>query len=130
VIDLALLEAGGGELALPAGLPGFPGLRRLRARPLRGTPFSVLESCGTAPLTLVVVPPGLLAHDLDTRRAIASHPDEPRAAVVRCIVTPDECSPTVNLLGPLVVDRATGVTFQVELPLACHASRSPLALRG
>jgi flagellar assembly factor FliW len=130
VIDLALLEVDDGLLSFPAGLPGFPGARRFRVRPLRGTPFSVLEAYGAAPLALVVVDPTVLDDDVDTGLAIAAHPDRPRSAAVRCIVTPDDRSPTVNLLGPLVVDRATGATYQVELPLPGHASRSPLALRG
>jgi flagellar assembly factor FliW len=131
VIDLALLEANDGVLTLPAGLPGFDAVRELRVSAMCGTPFSRLTSTDArSPFALIVVPAALLAHDLDTDRAIDAHPDRPRSATVRCIVTPDATSPTVNLLGPLVVDRDTGATFQVALALPRHSTRSPLALRG
>lgn len=136
MIDLALTNATRGvdaDLVFPDGLPGFPDAHRFHVRswPRPGEPFALLIDVDRPEVAFAVVPVSLLdvAH-LDVLEAAAAHPTLRDLAdvVVRCIVTPGH-APTVNLLAPIVVDRATGVARQVTLDGPADAIRTPLQLR-
>jgi flagellar assembly factor FliW len=122
------------ELYLDAGLPGFPGLHRFQLVPWGDMPgpFSLLQCLDMEDLAFVVVRPGLFFPDYgpqigrDTADRLGiDHPDD---AIVLAIVTlgatPAEA--TVNLLGPLVVNRHTGRAAQVVQDGARFSVRTPL----
>lgn len=135
MIDLALATAGS-DIHFPDGLPGFPGPRRFGVRtwPERERPFALLVDAAEPEVAFAVVPASLVEHEgFDVLEAAAAHPTL-RAlsdAVIRCIVSPGRTgsAPTVNLLAPIVVDRATGIARQVTLDGPADALRATLRLR-
>lgn len=122
------------ELYLDAGLPGFPGMHRFQLVPWGDAPgpFSLLQCLDMEGLAFVVVRPGLffpgyapeIGRDTAGRLGL-EHPDD---GIVLLIVTlgatPAEA--TVNLLGPLIVNRHTGRAAQVVLDGARFGVRTPL----
>ncbi len=107
--------ADAGLIYFPAGLPGFPRLRSFELVPL-GTdegPFSALVSCDDRAVRFVVASPWEFRPDFEldldpsTRSRLGlSGPDD---AEVLCVITPGERpgESTINLLGPIVVNRRT-----------------------
>ena len=122
-------------LYLPAGLPGFPHLDRLRAQ-CEGDDLatsSALISLDDPGVRFVVVSPWRLDPGfelpLDRRtmhRLGLTNRDD---AVALCLVTPEQPprDSTVNLLAPIVVNRRTGEACQVVLGPPCGLLRSPLS---
>ena len=108
-------------LEFPNGLPGFPEARRFSVHPLATDmePFCRLLSVDRDDIAFVVVPPGALFPHytvvIDDEHVAQLGLAEPEDAVVLSIVTlaPPPTPPTVNLLGPLVVNRLTWVAAQV-----------------
>ena len=111
-------------LTVPAGLIGFPQAQRFALVAWGGddSPFRLLRSLDDEGLAFVVVPPELFFPDYEPELEVGD--DD----VVLVIVTvPDRVQDaTANLLGPLVVDTATGVGSQVVLAPERWPSRRPL----
>ena len=121
-------------LEFPEGLPGFPSVRRFELGELDNmAPFCVLKSLDMPGLQFVVVPPGALFENYvievpedDVAGLELAQADD---ALVLVIVTVSQ-PPTVNLLGPVVVNRRTGRSRQVVLIGSGYEVRTPLAAVG
>lgn len=124
-------QALGIELVRP--MIGWPESTRFVLRPL-GTdfePYAALSSLDQPGLDFVVVPPGVLFEDYvieipsdDVETLGIAGPDE---TAVLVLVTPRGAPvPTVNLLGPLVVNRSTMRGLQVVLDSAGYGSAVPV----
>ncbi len=124
------------EINFPAGLPGFPNAHRFELAPWgpAGSPFLLLSSVDDPDVGFVVVPPWVFypeyEFELDTGTAERLGLTQAEDAVVFTVVTlrdkPDDS--TVNLLGPIVVNRFTHEAAQVVLPSAGYSVRAPLAV--
>jgi flagellar assembly factor FliW len=124
------------EINFPAGLPGFPNAHRFELAPWgpAGSPFLLLSSVDDPDVGFVVVPPWVFypeyEFELDTGVAERLGLTQAEDAVVFAVVTlrdkPDDS--TVNLLGPIVVNRFTHEAAQVVLPSAGYSVRAPLAV--
>ena len=109
------------EVVFPAGLPGFPSATRFVLETMGPTldPFCRMRCLDPPDLCFTVVPPGLLFGDytvtIDEEQAkrldLRSAEDAVILAIVTLAVAPEP--PKVNLLGPLVLNRATHVAAQV-----------------
>jgi len=121
LIDQTVLD--GTELYLDAGLPGFPGAHRFRLSRWGDTsgPFALLECLDAEELAFVVVRPEPFfpSYMPEIDRATADRLGLVRAedALVFVIVTlgPTPVDATVNLLGPLVINRRNRLAAQVVL---------------
>jgi flagellar assembly factor FliW len=124
------------EITFPAGLPGFPHAHRFTVAPWgpAGSPFLLLSSREDADIGFVVVPPWVfypeydfeLDNDTAERLALAAAEDAVVFAVVTLRERPEDS--TLNLLGPIVVNRFTHEAAQVVLPSAGYSVRAPLAI--
>lgn len=124
------------DITFPAGLPGFPHAHRFQLAPWgpAGSPFLLLSSVEEPDVGFVVVPPWVFypeyEFELDTetaeRLALAAAEDAVVFAVVTLRERPEES--TVNLLGPIVVNRFSHEAAQVVLPSAGYSVRAPLAM--
>jgi flagellar assembly factor FliW len=124
------------QVTFPAGLPGFPNAHRFELAPWgpAGSPFLLLSSSDDPEIGFVVVPPWVFYPDyefeLDSGMAERLGLTASEDAVVFAVVTlrdvPSES--TVNLLGPIVVNRFTHEAAQVVLPSAGYSVRAPLAI--
>jgi len=118
--DVWLKEA---DIALPAGLMGFTEVKNLELiHNTEELPFRWLRSVEDRSIAFVVVQPdGLIPEyelELSDEDAAEIGIDDPGEALVLNIVTlrngqPEEA--TVNLIGPIVVNRETGTGRQVVL---------------
>lgn len=121
------------QLTFGDGMPGFPGQQRFSLVVQPGLePFMTLEpSDGEGP-TFVVVPPSAVLDDylvpIDSDTAAALGIVEPDDAYMLAIVAlgADAAGHTVNLLGPIVVNRYTGRARQVVLVDSEYPLRHPL----
>ncbi len=124
------------ELNFPAGLPGFPDLHRFTLSPWgpAETPFLLLTAVSDPDVGFVVVPPWVFYPDyefeLDDATAERLALNAPEDSVVFCVITLGERPEhaTVNLLGPIVVNRHTLEAAQVVLPGSGYSVRAPLAI--
>jgi flagellar assembly factor FliW len=124
------------EITFPAGLPGFPHAHRFEVAPWgpAGSPFLLLSSLEDRDIGFVVVPPWVFYpeydFELDTGTAERLALTTAEDAVVFVVVTlrerPEDS--TLNLLGPIVVNRFTHEAAQVVLPSAGYSVRAPLAV--
>ena len=124
------------EITFPAGLPGFPEAHDFALAPWgpAGSPFLLLSSTDDPEIGFVVVPPWVFypeyEFELDTgtaeRLALSGADDAVVFAVVTLRERPEES--TLNLLGPIVVNRFTHEAAQVVLPTAGYGVRAPLAV--
>ena len=124
------------EITFPAGLPGFPHAHRFEVAPWgpAGSPFLLLSSLEDRDIGFVVVPPWVFYpeydFELDTGTAERLALTTAEDAVVFVVVTlrerPEDS--TLNLLGPIVVNRSTHEAAQVVLPSAGYSVRAPLAV--
>jgi flagellar assembly factor FliW len=124
------------EITFPAGLPGFPHAHRFELAPWgpAGSPFMLLSSVEDAEVGFVVVPPWVFypayEFELDNGTAERLALTGAEEAVVFAVVTlrerPEDS--TLNLLGPIVVNRFTHEAAQVVLPKAGYSVRAPLAV--
>jgi len=128
---------GASELRLPAGLLGFEHIKNYLLITNPGEePFRWLQVQGDASLAFVVIDPFLVAPEY--------HPDLPPADVAFLgLATPEDAllynivtlhagqRATVNLKGPIVVNRHTGIGKQVVIANAAQYSvHHPLPLAG
>jgi flagellar assembly factor FliW len=123
------------EITFPAGLPGFPNAHRFEVAPWgpAGSPFLLLSSLEDRDIDFVVVPPWVFYpeydFELDTgtaeRLALATAEDAVVFVVVTLRERPEDS--TLNLLGPIVVNRFSHEAAQVVLPSAGYSVRAPLA---
>jgi flagellar assembly factor FliW len=123
------------EVTFPAGLPGFPNAHGFELAPWgpAGSPFLLLSSNDDPDIGFVVVPPWVFypeyEFELDNGTAERLSLAQAEDAVVFAVVTlrdrPEDS--TLNLLGPIVVNRFTHEAAQVVLPNAGYSVRSPLA---
>src|SRR3954452_1484968 len=117
------------EINFPAGMPGFPNAHRFELAPWgpAGSPFMLLSSADDSDVGFVVVPPWVFypdyEFDLDDATAERLGLAEADDAIVLAVVTlrdrPEDA--TLNLLGPLVVNRHTHEAAQVVLPTTTHS---------
>jgi flagellar assembly factor FliW len=124
------------EITFPAGLPGFPQSHEFELAPWgpAGSPFLLLSSTTDPDVGFVVVAPWVFYPDyefeLDSATAERLGLNAAEDAVVFTVVTlrerPEDS--TVNLLGPIVVNRFTHEAAQVVLPSAGYSVRAPLAV--
>jgi flagellar assembly factor FliW len=122
------------EISFPAGLPGFPDAHGFELVPWGppGTPFLLLSAADDSDVGFVVVPPWVLypdyEFDLDEGAAERLGISEPTDSMVFCVVTlrDDPADATVNLLGPIVVNRFTLEAAQVVLPRSGYSVHAPL----
>jgi flagellar assembly factor FliW len=124
------------EVTFPAGLPGFPHAHHFELTPWGDgeTPFLLLRATDDRTARFVVVSPWSFYPDyefgLQDDEAARLDVREPRDALVLCMVTLGD-SPhraTVNLLGPIVVNRHTLEAAQVVVPAIGYGVRAPLAV--
>ena len=122
-------------LQFPDGIPGFPDATRWVLTDLVDDgAFQLLQSVDDAELAMVVGVPWLFfpdyAPDLDDAEVRALGITDPEDVVLFCSVTvPEEGeAPTMNLLGPFVVNRHTQVGRQVVLGVDDAQVRTPLPL--
>ncbi len=118
------------EVGLPFGLIGFPDHKRMDLVYLpEQLPFLWMRLHGPTPLNFVVIEPGGIVADYEPEifdedaadLGIASSED----AMVLNIVCLNQARPheaTVNLTGPVIINRHTGIGKQVVL--ANHSSYS------
>jgi len=126
------------EIRFAAGLPGFPHVRGFQMKPWGppGSPYLLLTSIDDFTVSFVVVPPWVFypdyEFDLDDATAERLGLSDAEQAIVLAVVTlrdrPEEA--TLNLLGPIVVNRHTHEAAQVVLPTTTHSVRAPLAFAG
>jgi flagellar assembly factor FliW len=124
------------EISFPAGLPGFPHAHQFDLAPWgpAGSPFMLLTARDDSDVGFVVVPPWVFYPDyefeLDSATAERLGLERAEDAVVFAVVTlrdrPEDS--TLNLLGPIVVNRLTHEAAQVVLPSAGYSVRAPLAI--
>jgi|ERR1700704_477703 flagellar assembly factor FliW len=124
------------EITFPAGLPGFPQAHRfdLASWGPAGSPFLLLSSREDPDIGFVVVPPWVFypeyEFELDTgtaeRLALTASEDAVVFVVVTLRERPEDS--TLNLLGPIVVNRHSHEAAQVVLPSAGYSVRAPLAV--
>jgi flagellar assembly factor FliW len=124
------------EINFPAGLPGFPTAHRFELAPWgpAGSPFLLLSSADDPNVGFVVVPPWVFypeyEFELDNGMAERLGLREASDAVIFAVVTlrdrPEDS--TLNLLGPIVVNRFSHEAAQVVLPSAGYSVRAPLAI--
>ena len=124
------------EISFPAGLPGFPNAHRFELAPWgpAGSPFLILTSSDDPDVGFVVVPPWVFYPDyefeLDAGTAERLSLAKAEDAVVFAVVTLRDRAEdsTLNLLGPIVVNRFSHEAAQVVLPSAGYSVRAPLAI--
>jgi flagellar assembly factor FliW len=124
------------EITFPAGLPGFPHAHGFQLAPWgpAGSPFLLLSSIDDPDVGFVVVAPWVFypeyEFELDNATAERLGLSGAEDAVVFAVVTlrerPEES--TLNLLGPIVVNRFTHEAAQIVLPSAGYSVRAPLAI--
>lgn len=119
-----------------SGLPGFPEATRFELKPWgeasEENPFWLLSSLDYTELAFVVCPPWVFYPDYDfnlddvTTKRLALR--TPADVMVLAIVTVGEHAEdsTVNLLGPIVVNRHSGKAVQVVLSDFDFDVRAPL----
>lgn len=123
------------ELRLPMGILGFEQMKNylLIANP-EEQPFRWLQVKDNGSLAFVVIDPFLIVHDYhpdipqaDVEFLGLSRPDE--AALLNIVTLHGSSHATVNLKGPVVINRNTGIGKQVILANAAEYSvQHPLPL--
>lgn len=122
------------EITFAAGMPGFPNARRFSMQTWgdADSPFALLECLEDADLAFVIVAPWLFYPDyeidIDDATVDKLGLRSSEEAAVYCIVTiGDEAKDsTLNLLGPLVVNRRSGAAAQVVLHDSGYDVRAPI----
>jgi flagellar assembly factor FliW len=127
------------EITLPAGLMGFPEVKKLELiHQVEELPFRWLRSSEDRALAFVVVQPDGLIPDYRLELTDEDAGDlgisDPGEALVLNIVTVrggDTEAATVNLIGPIVINRSTCVGRQVVLRnFHDYSARHPLVGQG
>lgn len=123
------------HLTFPDGIPGFPDATRWALSELaEDGAFQLLQSLDDPDLAMVVGVPWLFfpdyAPDLADSEVLDLGIDSPEDAILFCSVTfsEEEGEPTMNLLGPFVVNRHSRVGRQIVLGVDDDMLRTPLPL--
>jgi flagellar assembly factor FliW len=132
-VSTAPYEVRAETLTFVDGMPGFPGRQQFAIVAQPGLePFLTLEPVDSAGPTFVVVPPSAVVEDYevpvdnDTADALGiTEPDDAFMLAIVAVGTSSD-SHTVNLLGPIVVNRHTGRARQVVLVDSDYPLRHPL----
>ena len=126
------------ELRFGSGIPGFPLAKRFLVRPwgAESSPFCVLDCRDVVGLRFVVVGPGVFfpwyqpRFSADVFGAVdASGPDEVLTLVILTLRSGAHDT-TANLLGPIVVNIASGQAVQAVLSGSGYEAQVPLRPRG
>jgi len=126
-------QSGGDELTFAAGLPGFPDLHNFRLERLTGElePFRLMRSVDRPEICFVVVAPAVLFPDysIEIEEQYVSNLalNDAEDAMVMLVITLGE-QPTANLLGPLVVNRHSGMAAQVVQYQTSYQAAQPLPI--
>jgi flagellar assembly factor FliW len=124
------------EIDFPAGLPGFPHAHSFQLAPMAdaNTPFLLLTAFDDPGARFIVVSPWAFYSDyefqLDDDEAERLGLRDAQDALVLCMVTLRDAPhrATVNLLGPIVINRKTLEAAQVVTPAIGYGVRAPLAV--
>jgi len=124
------------EIRFAAGLPGFPHVHlfHLEAWGPAGSPYLMLRAVDDPDVGFVVVPPWVFypdyEFDLDDASAERLGLVVADDAIVLAVVTLRERPElaTLNLLGPIVMNRHTHEAAQIVLPTTVYSVRAPLAV--
>lgn len=108
-------------ITFAAGLPGFPDARRFRLEALSPNlaPFTKLRTVEGPDVAFTVIEPARLFSDYtieideEHRRALGIETSADVLILVLVTVPKPPAPPTVNLLGPVVINRRTGAAAQV-----------------
>jgi flagellar assembly factor FliW len=130
-------ELGTAELYFASGMPGFPAARSFSVKPWgdQPTPFLVLECRDIIGLRFVAVGPQVFFPWYEPRFAAEVYQSVdiagPDAAVVLVILTLHATAEqtTANLLGPVLVNTATGQAVQAVLSGSGYSSATPIVTR-
>ena len=124
------------EIRFAAGLPGFPHVHNFHLKPWGppGSPYLLLRAVDDPDVGFVVVPPWVFypdyEFDLDDASAERLGLNVADDAIVLAVVTlrerPEDA--TLNLLGPIVVNRHSHEAAQIVLPTTSYSVRAPLAV--
>lgn len=120
------------QIEFVTAVPGFPDARRWTLRAMDGTPFAVLGSEDVPGLAFVVMSPEGLFPDyepeLDDAAVEALGLEQPEDAAVYVVLTLGETweATTANLLGPIVINTASGHAAQVVLHQPGLVTKAPL----
>jgi flagellar assembly factor FliW len=119
----ALATVPANEVALPFGLVGFPNHRRMEFVYLpEQLPFLWMRLHGPEPLHFIVIEPaGCIADyepelfDEDAAALGLTGPEDAMVLNIVCLRPDHPHEATVNLVGPVIINRRTGVGKQVVL---------------
>jgi flagellar assembly factor FliW len=124
----------GSVLEFAGGIPGFPASRQFRLERLAPElqPFCLMRSVEELGISFVLVAPGVLfpdyAIEIDEQHVASLGLESAADALVLSIVTLGD-PPTVNLLGPLVVNVHTLAAAQVVQHQSNYRAAVPLTPR-
>jgi flagellar assembly factor FliW len=132
-VSTAPLEARAELLTFVDGMPGFPGRQQFAIVAQPGLePFLTLEPADGVGPTFVVVPPSAVIEDYevpvdnDTAEALGIVETDDAYMLAIVAIGAEADGHTVNLLGPIVVNRHTGRARQVVLADSDYPLRHPL----
>jgi flagellar assembly factor FliW len=121
----------GSVIEVPAGLIGFPQLRRFALVAAEDTGvYTWLQSLDDPSVSFLAVVPAAFFPDyaptIPDEDCIAIGLSDPADAQLLCIVTADDEGVTANLLGPVLLDVRTRLARQVVLTDTGFSTREPL----
>ncbi len=125
------------SLHFPSGVPGFPAARTFSMSTWgeEPSPFSVIECSEVEGLRFVVVPPVVFFPSYepqlgpDVYAAVDAAGRDDVTVMVILTLHPRPEDTTANLLGPLVVNRATGRAVQAVLSASGFSPQTPIVER-
>jgi flagellar assembly factor FliW len=111
------------EVAMPFGLVGFPDHKRMELVYLpEQLPFLWMRLQGPSPLNFVVIEPGNIMNDYepelfdeDAAALGLTSPEDALVLNIVCVEPDRALEATVNLIGPVIINRRTRVGKQVVL---------------
>jgi flagellar assembly factor FliW len=124
------------QLHMPAGLLGFPEVKEyLIIDPEPALPVKWLQACDELPLAFVITDPLSLLPDYQVELTSLDLMDVGAHAttdlfLVAIVTLPRETTayPTVNLQGPVLINRANGWAKQLVLVQGSYHTHHPLTL--
>jgi flagellar assembly factor FliW len=124
------------QLHMPAGLLGFPEVKEyLIIDPEPALPVKWLQACDELPLAFVITDPLTLLPDYQVELTSLDLMDVGAHAttdlfLVAIVTLPRETTayPTVNLQGPVLINRANGWAKQLVLVQGSYHTHHPLTL--
>ncbi|UDY37198.1 flagellar assembly protein FliW [Dermatobacter hominis] len=121
----------GSVIEVPAGLIGFPQLRRFALVAAEDTGvYSWLQSLDDPTVSFLAVVPAAVFPDYEPtigdEDCIAIGLSDPADAQLLCLVTATDDGVTANLLGPVLLDVRTRLGRQVVLTDTTFTTREPI----